>query len=258
MTTPSSLYLVPTHSVKPASTPNNPEPATPKEKEGSSPPVVLYSPPSMTAGLFKTVASSMAVTLMLFLLLPLTRYIAQFAEDYQYNSISVVNPPPPPLPEVQELEEEQVEEAETPEMEAVEPEPISLSELQASLHVGAGTSFAGGADLSQFFFQVEDIGEIIFEIKDLDKKPKLLSANPPQYPPELKRDRVEGEVVLLVMINEEGKVSVLDVERSTHRMFEMSAIRAARSAIYTPPTRNGEKVKVKFYLPFNFRLKDFD
>jgi TonB family protein len=194
----------------------------------------------------------------LFLMLPLTRYIAQLAEDLsQYNSISVVNPPPPPLPEVQQVEEEIVEEDTSPELEKPEPKPITLSELQASLHVGAGTSFAGGADLSEFFFQVQDIGEIIFEIKDLDQKPRLISADHPLYPAELKRERIEGTVTLLVMINEEGRVSVLDVESSSHRGFEMAAIRAARSARYTAPTRNGKKVKVKFFLPFNFRLKDF-
>ncbi len=257
MTTPSSLYLVPTRPQN-AKAPKKAieRPGRAKEKVPVAP-VKLYSTPPVGMGFGKSVAMSLVVTALLFFMLPLTRYIAQLTEELsQYNSISVVNPPPPPLPEVQQPEEEVRDEELAPELEQPDPKPITLSELQASLHVGAGSSFAGGADLSEFFFQVQDIGEIIFEIKDLDKKPRLISAGHVTYPAELKRDRIEGEVVLLVMINEEGRVSVLKVERSTHRGFELSAIRAARAARYTSPTRNGEKVKVKFFLPFNFSLRN--
>ena len=76
------------------------------------------------------------------------------------------------------------------------------------------------------------------------------------YPPKLKRQGVEGEVKLLVMIDENGKVSVVEVVSSTHPDFVNASRRAAENSVYQPPTKNGKKVKVQFYLPIRFTLLD--
>ncbi len=252
MTMPSSLYLAPMPSRhKPARTK---EPKPPATGERSAPLPGLYHVEPVSSGAWKAMVTAAATVGALFFMLPLTRYISKITEQLrQYNSISVVNPPPPPLPEVQRIEEVE-EKVEAPTMEATDPEPITLSELQAYLHVSAGTTFAGGAGLDQLFFDVSKIEDLVFEIEDLDRVPRLLSANRPVYPYELKREKVEGEVVLLVMIDENGDVKVLGVKSSTHRGFELPSIRAAQSAQYTPPIRKGEKVKVRFHLPFTYRI----
>lgn len=261
MTTPSTLYLVPSSTSKQAQNPQTPkkqqEPEPPK-KGDTPPPVTFYQAPSIGGGsLWQTLATSTLVTAAIFFILPFTRYIDQLREElmaFEDNTIELA--PPPPLPPMEEEKEEEKEEEEEPELVEEEPEPITLSELQASLAVGAGSGFGAGKSLDEMFFQVQDIGEIIFEIKDLDQKPRLISAERPEYPHVLKTQGIEGEVVLLVMINPEGRVSILGVKSSTNREFELSAIRAARSARYTAPMRNGEKVSVKFYLPFNFTITD--
>lgn len=235
-------------------------PASPAGGEKQTAPaamVRLYEVPQTKPTGMEALGFGLGMTAAIFLLLPISNMISEFAHSLrQNNSVSVVTPPPPPLPEIRPQEEEEVEEDKAPEFQEAEMQPISLSELQASLSVGVGKSFAGGADISEMLFQVVDLEDIIFEIKDLDRVPRLLSADRVEYPYEMKRNKIEGEVTLLVMIDPTGHVSVLEVAKSTHREFEMPAIRAARSAVYTPPTRNGEKVKVKFYLPFTFSLKD--
>ena len=70
------------------------------------------------------------------------------------------------------------------------------------------------------------------------------------------RRGLEGEVKLLVLIDEKGKVRVLDVVSSTHPEFVEPSRRAAEDSIYEPPKRNGETVKVQFYLPIRFSLLD--
>ncbi len=260
MTTPSTLYLVPSSTPKQAQNPQKPnkqtEPDPPKNGD-PTPPATFYEAPRISGGsLWHTLATTLLVTAGIFFILPFTRYIDQLREDllaFEDNTIELA--PPPPLPPIEEQREEEKEEESEPELVEEEPEPISLSELQASLAVGTGTGFRTKS-LEEMLFQVQDIGDMIFEIKDLDQKPRLISAERPEYPHVLKTQGIEGEVVLLVMINREGRVSILGVKSSTNREFEKSSIRAARSARYTAPMRNGEKVSVKFYLPFNFTITD--
>ena len=70
------------------------------------------------------------------------------------------------------------------------------------------------------------------------------------------RRGLEGEVKLLVLIDEKGKVRVLEVVSSTHPDFIEPSRKAAEDSIYEPPRRNGEAVKVQFYLPIRFTLLD--
>jgi len=219
----------------------------------------FYQAPSISYGAWKSIGMSLLVTFGIFTVLPLTRYIGQFTDTLSaYMSSDIPEEPPPVLEELKVEEEEEIEEElEEPELNMEEVEPISLTELQASLHAGTGTGgFGSSRGFDELFFEVQDIGNMIFEIKDLDNIPRLISSRRPVYPPELQRNKIEGEVVLLVMINPEGRVSVLGIKKSTNREFELAAIKAARSARYTPPVRNGEKVSVKFLLPFYFTISD--
>lgn len=258
MTTPSTLYLVPSSKPKQAQNPQKQtEPKAPKSETSQGSSVTFYQPPPIGSSPLKTLVSATLITAGMFLILPFTQYIGQFKEKlfaYQDNTIELA--PPPPLPEIEQMKDEEVEEDIQPELEMEEIEPITLSELQASLAVGTGSGFGSGKSFEEMFFDVQDIGDIIFEIKDLDQIPRLISADRPLYPHQLKAEGIEGNVVLLVMINPQGRVSILGVKSSTSREFEISAIKAARSARYTPPIRNGEKVSVKFYLPFNFTISD--
>ena len=67
---------------------------------------------------------------------------------------------------------------------------------------------------------------------------------------------MEGEVKLLIQIGESGKVKVLEVVSSTHPDFVEPSKRAAEGSFYEAPTRNGEAVKVQFYLPVSYSLLD--
>lgn len=272
MTTPSTtVYLVPSTAIEPAQEPKTRREErppvspmrSPKGMDGAGPPAdppeqttTFYHAPSISEGSWRNLGMCLLITVGIFALLPVTRYISQFRESRAaFMTSDPIEQLPPILPEELIEEKPEEEEQEKPELKVEDQEPLTLSELQASLNVGTGDGSGFGArSLDSLFFNVQDIGDLVFEIKDLDGVPRLISAEQPVYPHELKRDRIEGDVVLLVLINTDGRVMVLGVEKSTNREFELAAIRSARSARYTPPMRNGQKVNVRFRLPYYFRI----
>ena len=74
------------------------------------------------------------------------------------------------------------------------------------------------------------------------------------YPHDLKKAKIEGYVLLLIMIDERGKVRVREVLQATNPGFLEPAIQAAESSLFEPPTQNGKPVRSYFKLPFRFTL----
>ncbi|MGJ3242732.1 MAG: energy transducer TonB [Opitutales bacterium] len=260
---PQSLTLLPpTYTDRPAaavhprgvSTPQGPTPFK-SSNDGYKKPLFFREP---DAGHEWFPASTMAlvVSATIFLCLPFTQWLASLADDLFTRPTVVAEPPPPALPpEPEPIQEKQKEEVVKPELKEAPP-PISLTQLESLLVVGSG--MGAGFSVGEVFadYQVMSMDDMIYEIQDLDSVPNLISARMPIYPYELKRNKVEGKVELLVLINEEGRVRVLNVKSATHQGFVEPAIQAASSARYTPPKRNGEAVKVRYYLPFTFNLDD--
>ena len=62
--------------------------------------------------------------------------------------------------------------------------------------------------------------------------------------------------MLLVMIDEQGRVSVEKVIDSTHAGFERAAIEFAEASKFESPRKNGEIVKAQFKMPVKFDLRE--
>jgi len=86
--------------------------------------------------------------------------------------------------------------------------------------------------------------------------PKLVSIDKPEYPPIARRMQVEGEVLLSVLVDENGKVlDVRFIERVRQAVgINEAAVEAARSARYQPATKDGVRVKMWTHLRLPFRL----
>ena len=97
---------------------------------------------------------------------------------------------------------------------------------------------------------------LFFEIADLDRIPRCIKPGQLVYPAELKRFQLEGEVRLLVLISKEGRVKVVEVDKSAHPAFDRAAIKAAESSLYESPVKDGLPVAVRFYLPVKFKFRD--
>ncbi len=82
--------------------------------------------------------------------------------------------------------------------------------------------------------------------------PEVVQPAMPRYPTELMYDPVGGEAILLVVIDEEGSVAFVDIESATHEAFGQSSIIAAYQWKFDPAYKNGEPVRIKTHIPFQF------
>jgi TonB family protein len=85
--------------------------------------------------------------------------------------------------------------------------------------------------------------------------PKLVSSIKPEYPPLARKLRVEGIVVLSVLVDEQGRVQDVQLlERSENEGLNEAARQVAQTAQFRPATRNGVPVKMWARLRIPFKL----
>ncbi|MGB0372254.1 MAG: TonB family protein [Opitutales bacterium] len=187
----------------------------------------------------------------LFLCIPLSQLIRVPLEPVLRAIPVGVNQPPPMIEWVEEPPAtEQTTEIEVEALEDAIME-ISLSEIGNPLAVGIGTG--AFVDFDQ---ELEIPADEILSVRDLDRKPRYLSGKPLEYPFEMRRAKIEGYVLLLVMIDEKGSVSVENVLEATNQTFKKSAIAFAESSTFESPRRNGNVVKTRFKLPVKFGIQE--
>jgi TonB family protein len=88
--------------------------------------------------------------------------------------------------------------------------------------------------------------------------PRLVSRPEPQYPDRARRRQVEAEVMMLVLVDENGRVARAIVKRTDDPGlgFNDAARRAALRARFDPAARDGIPGKMWTELPFSFRLHE--
>lgn len=85
-----------------------------------------------------------------------------------------------------------------------------------------------------------------YPAKQLDVHPKALAPISPAYPDKAASDNVSGEVTLLLLIDETGKVRDLDVvDAKPEGHFEESALNAFRNTRWAPAQKDGRIVKAR-------------
>ncbi|MFL2913277.1 MAG: energy transducer TonB [Opitutales bacterium] len=212
-----------------------------------------YKPPKFGVNPVLLGLGALAISFAIGILLPLTQLLNPGDGKKIVRSVEVALPPPPPPP---------ISEPPPPPDTPEEPPPppdqsmeIDLSQLDISLNAGVGNVMTGAFAFKGFAAKSDAMSEMkIFNLADLDRKPKLLRKPSVKYPPSLKRNKVEGNVRLLVLINERGSVKVLKVLSSDHPEFTESATKAVERSRYEAPKKNGQPVRTKFLLPVGFTL----
>ena len=86
--------------------------------------------------------------------------------------------------------------------------------------------------------------------------PQLVSFSKPEYPPLARSLRVEGTVVVSVLIDENGKVQDVRMVEPVQKKggLNEAAVAAARNARYRPATKEGVRVKMWTRLRIPFKL----
>jgi protein TonB len=85
-------------------------------------------------------------------------------------------------------------------------------------------------------------GVEVFDISMLDQQPVARVRVPPQYPFEMRRSGIEGEVVVEFIVDTNGDVRNPFVVRSSQREFETAAIQAVSKWKFRPGKRGGRTV----------------
>jgi TonB family protein len=86
--------------------------------------------------------------------------------------------------------------------------------------------------------------------------PQLVSAPKPEYPPMARNLRVEGTVVVSILVDENGQVQDVRMAEPIKQKAGLNeaALAAARSAHYKPATKDGVRVKMWTRLRIPFKL----
>ena len=147
----------------------------------------------------------------------------------------VVEPPAPPAP-VAEAEPTDGEEGD-------EGEPAAVSTPGAAVGSPVGISAAPGDQL--------------FELREVARPPAVLAQETPEYPRQARFDRIEGTVVLRVIVGADGRVEAgpIQVIRSVPAL-DAAAIAAIRQWRFSPALGpSGRPVRVVIEVPFQFSLR---
>jgi TonB family protein len=75
----------------------------------------------------------------------------------------------------------------------------------------------------------------------------------PNYPQMAKMQRVEGTVLLSVLVGENGQVADVRVVRGDSRLND-AAVQSARRSTYTPGSKDGAKVRSWLAVQVIFKL----
>jgi len=196
-----------------------------------------------------------AITLLIYLTLPLTQFLAKELETpVVLTPVDYVEPPPKPIAEDIPPMDEPPPAEPPPDLDQPPPDKPSLAALQVNLNIGP--SYASQAfNLTGFGVAPDPSQELVFSLQDLDGTPRCIRPGRLVYPPELKRFQLNGEVRLLVLIRKDGSVKALEVDKSAHPSFDRAAIKAAETSLYETPLKDGQPVAVRFYLPVRFEFQ---
>jgi len=122
---------------------------------------------------------------------------------------------------------------------------LSQQAAPAAEMTGGGT---GGGEL-----KIEDDGPPP-DFVPYEKGPEIVKQVKPTYPDLALRAGLEGNVIVKVWVDKEGKVRKVVVLKSDAPIFEEAALEAARQYVFTPAVMQKGPVSVWVSIPFRFRL----
>ncbi|MDQ7817838.1 MAG: energy transducer TonB [Melioribacteraceae bacterium] len=74
------------------------------------------------------------------------------------------------------------------------------------------------------------------------------------YPEDAKKNKIEGKVLVKVLIDEEGNVVEAKIEKGENKLLCSAAEKAVKATKFTPGEKDGKKVKAEVIVPIFFKL----
>jgi len=85
-------------------------------------------------------------------------------------------------------------------------------------------------------------------------KPQLTYFAPPEYPEMARISRLEGTVIVKVLVGPDGTVMAAEILQGVHPILNRSALAAARRCKFEPGKQRNIPVKAWMAIPYRFRL----
>jgi TonB family protein len=85
-------------------------------------------------------------------------------------------------------------------------------------------------------------------------KSRLIKQVTPEYPEAARREGVQGVVILVITVDEEGNVEEIKIARKVHPLLDEAAIAAVKQWKYSPTLLNGEPIPVTATVTVNFEM----
>jgi TonB family protein len=98
----------------------------------------------------------------------------------------------------------------------------------------------------------------VYEVAQIDEKPVFRSAMKLTFPPEALHQRIHGRVVVTAVVNAGGDVdqSSIIVAKRVHPLLDAEARRVVSTATLWPACRNGQAVRARIAVPFDFTVRN--
>lgn len=170
----------------------------------------------------------------------------------EVTSIDPSMPPPPPVQERPPPPPKEKEDQPAPVL-ITKQKQLSLAQIEMSLHPGMGDGVAGDYLMS---FEPSTINEIdlIFNLGEVDRLPRVLYRVAPAYPYKLKEAGVTGTVLVMFVCTYKGRVTAAQVTSSPHVKLSNSSVRALRKWKFEPGIKDGRPVNVRMMIPFKYKV----
>ena len=102
--------------------------------------------------------------------------------------------------------------------------------------------------------QGEDLDEV-FSMADLDQRPRVIYQPAPTMSKEV-RKHAPGTVYILFVVNKDGRVGNVKVQKSDHPALEKAAVSAVKRWKFEPGKRQGKSVRFRMRVPITFTKGD--
>ena len=96
----------------------------------------------------------------------------------------------------------------------------------------------------------------VFDISKLDQAPVPRFQSNPNYPFDMRRQNIGGQVIVEFIVDAVGDVHNAFAVRSTQREFEASAVQAVGKWKFRPGKKNGRAVATRMQVPIVFSLNE--
>lgn len=134
--------------------------------------------------------------------------------------------------------------------------PVAASPAKAAADAPATALGAGTPGPTPGAAQGEIRGEALYTPSQLDRPPAVTRPVRPHYPDSARSRRLEGRVVVRLVVESSGLPGPCDVHAANPRgYFEDAALEAAQRTRFRPGSKDGRAVRTVVLLPFDFRLQ---